>query len=290
MPNAVDDREQAGHVLREQESAHRRALHHRAEQRGEQAAHAVGKPAPALAAEEAHAEQHRQHGRADRRGNAEIAAERDEVLLRHRHGDAAQERRERRASRTRRWDASRTLFGCARSRPACAPVSAWISGGGCRKMIGERHDHRELEDGEADHGPLPAEMRDRALEDRRPDEAREIAAARDQRQRRAAAAVEPAADIDEQRRVQPGIAEQAHEQAVAELELPRRAAAPRSRGRPRSSRRRRSRSSGCRSCWRCGPSGCRRRPPPKQRERHRERRHRARAAGVGGDLPSSRPR
>ena len=55
----------------------------------------------------------------------------------------------------------------------------------------------------------------------RPDEAGEIAAARDQRQRRAAAAVEPAADIDIERRVEAGIAEQAHEQAVAEPELPR---------------------------------------------------------------------
>ena len=82
----------------------------------------------------------------------------------------------------------------------------------------------KLQDREADHGPAPAEVRDRTLEDGRPDEAGEIAAAGNQRQRRAAAAVEPAADIDEQRRVQSGVAEQAHEQAVADVELPRRAA------------------------------------------------------------------
>ena len=130
--------------------------------------------------------------------------------------------RERDHARTRRWDASRAPSAARRPWP-CAAVSCWISGGGRRKMIASGTMTTSCRTREADHGPAPAEIRDRALEDGRPDEAREIAAAGNQRQRRAAAAVEPAADIDEQRRVQPGVAEQAHEQAVAEIELPRRA-------------------------------------------------------------------
>ena len=118
----------------------------------------------------------------------------------------------------------------------------------------------------------------------RPDEAREIAAAGNQRQRRAAAAVEPAADIDVQRRVQPGVAEQAHEQAVAEIELPRRA----ERG-DAQARRDHQRAGDHRPADAVAVG-----EPAHQRsagggaekgERHRERRHRARAAGnVGGDL------
>jgi len=41
---------------------------------------------------ESGAEQHRQHQRADRARNAEIAAEGDQMALRHRHRDAAQHR------------------------------------------------------------------------------------------------------------------------------------------------------------------------------------------------------
>src|SRR6266581_236981 len=69
-------------------------------------------------------------------------------------------------------------------------------------------------------GRQPAEQRDRALENRRPDCAGEIAAARDQRERRAAPAVEPAADIDIERRVEPGIAKKPHEDAMADIEVP----------------------------------------------------------------------
>ena len=66
----------------------------------------------------------------------------------------------------------------------------------------------------------PAIGGDRALEDRRPERAGDVLPARDQRERRAAPPVEPAADIDVERRVQPGIAEQPDEQAVAEIERP----------------------------------------------------------------------
>ena len=98
------------------------------------------------------------------------------------------------------------------------------SGGGRRNARRQRQDDRDLQHRVADHGPAPAEVGDGALEDGRPDEAGEIAAARNQRQRRAAPPVEPVADIDVERRVEPGVAEQAHEQAVADIELPRRAA------------------------------------------------------------------
>ena len=221
-------------------------------------------------------------------GDAEVAAERDQMLLRHRHGDAAQERGEREHAEHDIADSSRTPSARRQRSPA---ASAWTgsSGGGRRKIAASGTMTTSCRTREADHGPAPAEHRDRALEDGRPDEAGEIAAARDQRQRRAAAAVEPAADIDEQRRVQSGVAEQAHEQAVADIELPRRAAATTAQGRSRSSSCRSSRSSGCRSGWRSGPSGCRRRrcrrtpatpraPAPGARRRCRRR------------SPSSRPR
>ena len=150
----------------------------------------------------------------------------------------------------------------------------------------QRHDDGELQDRKADHRPAPAEIRDRALEDRRPDESREIAAARNQRERRAAAPVEPAADIDEQRRIEPGVAEHAHEQAVAEIELPRRA------------ERRNEQADG--DHHRAGDhrpadavavgEPAHQQPADgaaEQRQRHRERRHLPRAAGVGGDLLQS---
>src|SRR5262249_15851914 len=70
----------------------------------------------------------------------------------------------------------------------------------------------------------PARVGHRALEDRRPDRAGEIAAARNQRERRAAPAIEPAADIDVERRVHAADAEKADEQPLPDIELPGRAA------------------------------------------------------------------
>ena len=147
----------------------------------------------------------------------------------------------------------------------------------------QRHDQHRLQHRKRDHGPAPAEVRDRAFENRRPDETRQIAAARNQRQRRAAASVEPAADIDVQRRVQPGVAEQAHEQAVTEIELPRRAA-----------RRQRKPERDHRRAGEHGPADAVAVGEPahqqsadrgaEKRQRHRQRRHRAGAAGVAGDL------
>ena len=101
-------------------------------------------------------------------------------------------------------------------------------------------------------------IRDRARENRRPERAGEIAAARNQRQRRAAPAVEPAADIDIERRIDAAETDQADEQAVADIERPGRPQASTAPARWRSSRRRRSRSSACQPARRRGPSGCRR--------------------------------
>ena len=58
-------------------------------------------------------------------------------------------------------------------------------------------------------------MRDRAFEYRRPERAGEIGAARDQGQRRAAAAIEPTADVDIERRVHAADAEEPHDDYVS---------------------------------------------------------------------------
>ena len=97
------------------------------------------------------------------------------------------------------------------------------SGGGARKIAASGTITAISSEPERPHGLPPAEHRDDALEDRRPHRAGEIGAARDQRERRAAPAIEPAAHIDVERRVDAAIAEKADEQPVAEIELPRRA-------------------------------------------------------------------
>ena len=76
---------------------------------------------------------------------------------------------------------------------------------------------------------------------------RRCSRARNQRQRRAAAAVEPAAHIDIERRIEAGIAEQPHEQAVADIELPGLAERRNVEARRRSTSHRRSPASGCRT-------------------------------------------
>ena len=66
----------------------------------------------------------------------------------------------------------------------------------------------------------PADIGDGTFEYQPPDGAREVAAARDQRERRAAAAVEPAADIDVERRFDAD-AKEANEQALTEQKAAR---------------------------------------------------------------------
>ena len=70
------------------------------------------------------------------------------------------------------------------------------------------------------HRIAPAGISDEPRENRRPHRAGEISAARNQSQRRAAAAVEPAADIDVTRRVDAADADQADEQAVPDIKRP----------------------------------------------------------------------
>ena len=87
----------------------------------------------------------------------------------------------------------------------------------------QRDDDDDLGDRVPQHRLPPAEGGDGALEHRRPHRAGEIAAARDQRQRRAAPAVEPAADIDVHRRIDAAEPDQADEQSVPDPQRPGRA-------------------------------------------------------------------
>ncbi len=88
---------------------------------------------------------------------------------------------------------------------------------------GERHHDRDLHHRIRQHAVAPPIGRDRALENGRPHRARDVGAARDQRQGRAAPAIEPSAHIDVERRVEPGIAEHAHEQPMPDIERQARA-------------------------------------------------------------------
>src|SRR5262249_52123440 len=80
-PEGASDREQPGLVLRQQEPGHRGSLQHGADQQRQQSADPVGDRAPALAAQEADAEEDRQHGSPMRRGNAEVGAESNQMRL-----------------------------------------------------------------------------------------------------------------------------------------------------------------------------------------------------------------
>jgi hypothetical protein len=86
----------------------------------------------------------------------------------------------------------------------------------CRK----RSNDDKLEEPEKDHGLPPAGIGDGALEQRRPDRACHVGAARNQRERRAAVAIEPAAHINIERRVHAADTEKSHEQALPHIELP----------------------------------------------------------------------
>src|SRR3954467_10589643 len=70
------------------------------------------------------------------------------------------------------------------------------------------------------HRLPPAKTGDDLLEYRRPHRSGEIGSARDQRQRRAAPAVEPAADIDVQRSIDAADTDQADEESMADPERP----------------------------------------------------------------------
>ena len=112
------------------------------------------------------------------------------------------------------------------SRPRAAPAARGgnragaAAGGGRSRQQRERQDHHRLEAAEGQHRLAPAQGRDAALEQGRPERAGDVLAARDQRQRRAAPAVEPAADIDESGGLMPPVPSSAEQQPVAEPQRP----------------------------------------------------------------------
>ena len=86
----------------------------------------------------------------------------------------------------------------------------------CRK----RKHHGDLQYSERHHRLAPAEMRDDGLEDRGPDRAGHVGAARDERERRAAVAIKPLAYIHIEGGIHAADAKNPHEQPLAEIELP----------------------------------------------------------------------
>ena len=126
-------------------------------------------------------------------------------------------------------------------------------------------------------------LRDDALEQRRPHRAGEIGAAGDQRQSRAAAAVEPAADINVERRIDAAEADQADEQAVADPQRPRR---PERRQRQPDADHQRAEQHGPASTDAVGdaPHHDAAEAGAEPGEGTRQRRHRARAAGLRGNV------
>ena len=121
--------------------------------------------------------------------------------------------------------AKTALGGRPRTVPLpAAPAAPGFGSGSLRRrpqeQRGQRHDQGHDEDAEADHALAPAVGGDRALEDRRPQGARHVLPAGDQGQRGAAPRLEPARDVDIERRVDRGVAEEADEQPVPDIELP----------------------------------------------------------------------
>jgi hypothetical protein len=95
--------------------------------------------------------------------------------------------------------------------------------GGLRRRLQEQGDDRDgdkEDDRKPDHCHPPAMRRHCLLEQGRPHHAGDVLPGRDQRQRSAAAPVEPAADIDEERRIQRAIAEKADKQPVPDQDRP----------------------------------------------------------------------
>jgi hypothetical protein len=78
----------------------------------------------------------------------------------------------------------------------------------------QRNDHGDLECAVPQHGLSPAEIGDDTLEQWRPHCAGEVAPARDQRQRRSAPSVKPAAHIDVHRRIDAAETDQTDKEAV----------------------------------------------------------------------------
>ena len=217
-PNAAETAYRPDLALRQQEGGDRdglagRTRHHRA-----QSADPVCQHAPELPADERAGQQNRQHRRAMRRRDAEVGAECHQMSVRHGHWNAAKERRDadqrqREVRRQAKYAPTllRTGGQCAqRLCLACRP----------KEQQRQRHDHHDHHRRIGHHRGGPAVVRDSALEHRRPDDARNVLAGRDQCQSGAASAIEPARDIDHQRRVDRAVAEQADQQTVPDIERP----------------------------------------------------------------------
>ena len=139
---------------------------------------------------------------------------------RHRHRHAAQEIGEREQAEHQIW----------RQAEHRSTRNDWLrrSGHGCRRLGGrlaqenQRQWHHNRDDNQAidQHGLAPAHGGHHALEDRRPDRAGDVLPAGDHRQGGAAPAVEPLGNVDHERRIDAGVAEQPDEQPVTDVQLP----------------------------------------------------------------------
>ena len=139
------------------------------------------------------------------------------MLLRHRHRHAAQHARSAHQRKGGVGRQSDTKGGPGRHGGAAARLRARL-GAAAEEHQRQGHDHHNQERSVQQHGRAPAEGGHGAFEQRRPQCAREIAAARNQRQRRTAAAVEPVADVDVHRRIDGADAEQPYEERMADPE------------------------------------------------------------------------
>ena len=128
------------------------------QQQRQQAADPVGQPAPELAADKGAAGHHRQHRRALRRRDADIAAKRDEVALRQRHRHAAAEPGEAQQRQHHDWAAGPAPCR-ARRRCAAAVGRRARLGRRVQETDRQRRDRDDADDAVADHRRLPAVAR-----------------------------------------------------------------------------------------------------------------------------------
>ncbi len=150
--------------------------------------------------------------------DAEVAAEGRQVLLRHRHRDATEDHRDGDERKHEIGRPAQDGRGLAPPIEGAAGMQHLRRTG--EKERGQRNDDDNLQHAIGEHGVAPAHIGNGALEERGPDRAGEIAAARDQGERGAAPAIEPPTDINVERRVHAADAEEAHEQALPGIELP----------------------------------------------------------------------
>ena len=92
--------------------------------------------------------------------------------------------------------------------------------GRCRMQQGEQRQQREHHDRIGQHRCLPAVSFHADFQNRRPEHTGDVLAGGDQRQRGAAAAIEPTADIHHQRRIESAISQETDQQPVPHIERP----------------------------------------------------------------------